>query len=410
MAIRKRNPYYPVVISLIDAYAYNKKPNPHEVFLAATYVNLRTTYWGGELPTGPAELVDGNTGGGGGSTKGCCKRGTCDCKGVGSAGARSVNAANPVTQRIETLIQQLKTMPMTQPNAWQDWSEAVAYFYDNIGPFLTYFTYSYKNGDYADFYKEALGVYKHKNGNTKGLSFSNGETFVGVEGTKAVTTITVDTVLQPDDDGKYIIIYETPTLAHVLTIKTVPEHFMFPGHPSLTPPPGVTYNYNFIELRPVDSAVDNTTQFIDAVNNLLSGLKAQPTVSPTVLTIEAGVAGEMPLTDAANFISRPLWDTLFTNGIDATGPLSRFTIDFTFAEPVDLKGRFFILHSVTGESTLFWYTLDGAGTVVEKCSDCPSCNPCVADYDYAIAIDVLPTHSPTKIAEQTEAALKFRFS
>jgi len=175
----KGNPYKDIFAPIIGAYNNTQlvTPNPHEVWLAATIIEMRTQYWGTNMPVGePNEFQDGGGGGGAGANHCCVKNPkTCSCKGSASAGARAAGgsgAANPVTTRIETLEKELRTIDMSQTNAWQYWSKAVDAFYNNIGPMISFFKYTYKEGRYADFYKSALSIFNHPDGNDKGLSFS----------------------------------------------------------------------------------------------------------------------------------------------------------------------------------------------------------------------------------------------
>lgn len=172
----KNDIYMSIMDPLVQAYAFINGPNPHEVWLASTLIELRTAFWGTNFPEGDnSSYINDGGGGGGVSNATCCKKKICTCNKSASNGARAAGgsgALGPNTARVQNLEKQLRNMTMSQPNAWQDWCAAVGYFYDTIGPFLRYFDYQYKNGNYSDFYRSAVGVIDRPGGYSKGLEMS----------------------------------------------------------------------------------------------------------------------------------------------------------------------------------------------------------------------------------------------
>jgi len=360
---RKGNPYLPIIAPLLGAYAYNKKPNPHEVWLAATYLTLRTKYWGGTIPTG-TELVDGNTGGGGGSTRKCCKTKTCDCKGVAGSGARAdgSGAKSPVTNITEKLLLELKEMSMNQPNAWQDWCEVVAYFYNNCAATLMYFTYRYKNGAYSDLYNSAIGLYNHPKGYTKGIQFSIIQE--GILASDLVTYILTGTTHVGEVSGPapYFAIYGNLTTRNIYWINTSGY-----AQPSLTPLEGITDNYFSINGTGIDFST-NRNIILNLINTTTgtSGLTATINFDSDNLeivpTIVISALPESTFNIGIEF--NPIiqnWSGTFTNFIEGQNTIH--TLAFNSAD-ISLADRFFVLYDDLAASYMFYYNLDGAGTFV----------------------------------------------
>ena len=50
--LRKTNPYMEIFIPLIQTYAYVNEPNPHEVWLACSLIEMRAQHWGTNMPEG----------------------------------------------------------------------------------------------------------------------------------------------------------------------------------------------------------------------------------------------------------------------------------------------------------------------------------------------------------------------
>lgn len=387
----KQNPFASIITPLVDAYRFNGEPNPHEVWLAATLIELRTKYWGTNMPLS-TELVDPGVGGGGGSTKECCKKKLCSCKTVASAGARVAGgkgAKEPVTTLIQTLHEELRTLDMSQINAWQDWSEAVGYFYNNIGPFLSYFDRNFKGGAYADLYRSAIGVFDHPDSNSKGLSF-----FLYTKGNAAesITNITSGGLtpdIAPGTEGPYVTVYTDPTNRLIIWWSPNLNGYV---QPTVAAEPGVTDTY----LPITGTNTDNATK---AAQELEGQLGVVPGISVTrdgvVVSITVDYIGTTP-TGTYNLTSNGFlapWSFAFIEGQGGVSDYERIRIDFTSAD-ISLADRFFILYDTAGLSHMFYYDLDAAGTFV---------SPVVTDT--TTAIPILSANDAKDILAATQGVL-----
>jgi len=388
----RSNIYSSIIIPLVDTLNMpnTRAVNPHVKFAIANLLIATTQRWGIRYMQSP--------------TPGLVDRLNPEANDVVTyesniiGGALSDRVGNPYTSLVEGLRMKLDAKPTSTVNAWVDWMNALDYFFENV-TYVDYFLYDYKAGAFKDFYLNASGTAFHKSAFVTGLLFDYIADGQGSVPVKAKTRLTVDTVLSPADESTYMIVYQTPTLAQVLTIQVDGVGVA----PSLTPPPGVTYEYHYLELLSTDSALVNAVNIRNQVN-LATGLKATA-VSDLVLDIEAGENAVVTATDGSNLPAHGTWGFTFTNGTPSIGAPEKVKIDYKYAKASELKDRFFIVYDSLGASAALWYNVNGNGTAPKKCSECVQCNPCVPDVDAIISIDILSTFTNAQVLEATRRTL-----
>jgi hypothetical protein len=253
---------------------------------------------------------------------------------------------------------------MSQPNAWQDWSEAVAAFYNNIGPFLTYFDYKYKDGRYADFYNSALGVITRPGGYTKGLSINLAQEGVN---DSATTTITLHKIgINEGQPNAYFIMWANNTDRYIVWWPSgglaVP--------PAVPPMLGINDFYIQVNASFLNTAEQVQQLTIDAVNAIDLGtvFTAIPgqTINPgpdelreVIITLNAVVVNPPVSTFQLFTINTAFWSGTFAQ--ESTSTIINF--GFSLAD-LTLADRFFVLYDLAGNTYMFYYNLDGAGTFV----------------------------------------------
>jgi len=361
----KDNIYRNVFESLVGAYntTQNVQPNPHEVFLAAYYLEMRTYYWGGNIPSA-SDSRDGDPD--------CCiKPPTKCCRSAVVNGARAdgPGAAGPVTARTQALEKQLDDLVMNQPNAYNQWIQGLDYFYRNVSLSLMYFTYEYKEGRFRDFYNNTLGLFDHPDSYTTGIQFGNIQEGIAAPATKSVTRITTDSVgfteglLLP---GPYVEVWTSPTIRNIIWFSINTSYFA----PTVLPIGGVTDNYYQVPLNGGSPAADNAANMKGVIDGF-----AIPGLDPvaieggggTIAAIYTTATGPGTPGGTSGFVGfvgfDALWAMVYTDGSPAGVSQARVDCWQLWCAPSEvLADRWAMIYDTLGASWLFYYDLDGAGT------------------------------------------------
>ena len=347
----KDNIYRNILEPLVAAYntTQNIKPNPHEVFLAAMYLEARTQYWGGNIPSasdsrrGDPECCLEHV------VQMCCKNGI-----VAGAQADGPGAASPVTTRTETLRKELDNLVMNQPNAYVDWIYALGYFYESVGPFLSYFTYNYKDGRYADFYENTLNVFRHPDGYKTGIEFETVQEGIAAPATAGLTSVEFVTTNLGQEES-YFLIYKDAT--------NVDQCWFDAGSgiaPALAVVPGYTVTQRVFLADPALPPSD----FANTVAGAFVGIPGYTSVTKTgASTVEflTTYTGARPASDFSNM---PVgeWVGTFVDGTDAgVSQVAEDCWQVWCAPSEVMADRFTIISDTLGATWLLYYDLDGGG-------------------------------------------------
>jgi hypothetical protein len=390
---RNNNPYVAIILPLVEAYGIGQRvqANPHETWLAAKLIKLRTRYWATNMPSG---ILDGDN-----TPEEFDLLTPTSSINAAVRGARNdgrTGADTPNTDLIQNFELKLRTLSMDQPNAWRDWNLAVDYFNTHVA-YVDYFARSYKNGAYRDFYEREAGVYRHPDNQLNGLNFSSINGGEDATGTKATTTITSGGTgtAGPVQAAPYIGVYIKPLEAAVFWFN-IDGTYTQPDTSGLIDP-GITtyYEINLSSSLPPTDAGLSIKSAIDALT-----LDVTTTITaPGVVDVTTNSVGSKP-SSVGTFPTYvpgfPGWNFSWVDGsVVDSGEIAKFDINFTYANE-ELADRFFVLSDLADSTTLLYYNLDGAGTFVPPVGLIP---------DATVAINITTGDSPAVILAATKSAL-----
>lgn len=299
----------------------------------------------------------------------------------------------PVVRKFET---ELDGMIMDQTNSWIFMQQMIDVFYENVdvtSPFRIVY-----GGEYLDVINFIIGGDVRDGFEETGLvvsTISDGAT----GDTKATTRITAtgtgfaEGVLQP---GPYVDFFVSPTDRRVIWFSISPTSYF---QPTVTPIGGEVITYHEIALAQGLPAADSALTIQSTIDGFaIPGVDPVAVEGTNVVAISLTATGPAPGPTGGTLGGlmtgfNPGWGFTFTDGTSGTAANESTNIDFYYANPARLIGRWFKMYNGT-EAHLYFY--QEAGIPIDPASFSTS-------YDFAHPIVIDADRYKTQLA--TDAAI-----
>lgn len=302
--------------------------------------------------------------------------------------ANNVGLPNPLTVHVIYINDQLNNIRTNGVNDYTYFQQAVDTVFANID-FISYFTNEYYNGKYANTFLAMFSGNYQKGVYTNGL-LVNTITEGTPVATKAVTTITTDTVVPETDQSTWFEVYSDNTNKWDVWLNINDAGIQ----PVVATPPGVTEHYVQVAVGAGDTAEQIATKIANAMTTAPGFAFESVIAVGTDVTITRNATGSIAPSLFDNLPAHDLWAGVFVDGTSSTGDEERFEITYNLIlESSYLHDRYFTLYDgVT--SHMFWY----------DCGTCGGTEP-TEPADFYHVITIADNVTTADIKSITDAAI-----